>query len=50
MKFGQGELLPVCSILGGVMSQEVLKVLSGKDRPIYNIFCMDAIQSKPTTN
>ncbi|KAI9008131.1 hypothetical protein BC832DRAFT_408966 [Gaertneriomyces semiglobifer] len=33
---------PVCAVLGGFAAQDILKVLSGKDLPIDNIFCFDA--------
>ncbi|KAI9141631.1 hypothetical protein BKA69DRAFT_1073178 [Paraphysoderma sedebokerense] len=32
------EISPVCAIVGGFIAQEVLKTLSGKGRPIYNMF------------
>ncbi|KAL3694558.1 hypothetical protein R1sor_008209 [Riccia sorocarpa] len=39
---GSFELSPVCAILGGVLGQEVLKLLSFKGEPIQNFFFFDA--------
>lgn len=33
---------PVCAILGGILAQEVIKVVSGKDLPIKNWFVFNA--------
>jgi len=35
------ELPWVCAIIGGILSQEIIKVLSGKDEPINNFFFFD---------
>ena len=34
---------PVCAIVGGIVGQEVIKAISGKDRPICNWFFYDAL-------
>ncbi|XP_017784327.1 PREDICTED: SUMO-activating enzyme subunit 1 [Nicrophorus vespilloides] len=36
-----GEVVPVCSIVGGVMAQEAIKAVSGKEVPINNVFLLD---------
>jgi hypothetical protein len=40
-------LAPVCAILGGLIGQEVVKVISGKDTPIDNCLCLDALAPAP---
>ncbi|CAO3690429.1 unnamed protein product [Umbelopsis vinacea] len=37
------ELSPVCAIVGGILAQEIIKVLSGKELPIQNWFFYDGI-------
>ena len=32
------ELSPICAVVGGILGQEILKVLSGKDEPLSNTF------------
>lgn len=39
------ELSPVVAVVGGLLGQEVLKVISGKDEPWTNIFIYDAKNS-----
>mmetsp|Transcript_6954 Transcript_6954/g.22819 ORF Transcript_6954/g.22819 Transcript_6954/m.22819 type:complete len:383 (-) Transcript_6954:453-1601(-) len=36
------ELAPVCAIMGGMVAAEVIKIISGKDAPINNLFLFDA--------
>jgi hypothetical protein len=36
------ELAPVCAIMGGMVAAEVIKIISGKDAPINNLFFLDA--------
>lgn len=36
------ELAHVCAIVGGILGQEILKVISGKDRPLSNTFVCSA--------
>ncbi|KAL2643001.1 hypothetical protein R1flu_010588 [Riccia fluitans] len=43
---GTFELSPVCAIMGGVLGQEVLKLLSCKGEPIQNYFFFDASDGK----
>lgn len=38
-----GTLFPVCPIVGGVMAQEVVKAVSGKDSPHNNFFFYDGV-------
>lgn len=35
------ECAPVNSIVGGICTQEVVKVITGRDRPIHNVFLFD---------
>lgn len=35
------EFSPVCAVLGGLMGQDVLKALGGRDPPIANLFVFD---------
>ncbi|CAG9768334.1 unnamed protein product [Ceutorhynchus assimilis] len=37
------EVVPVCAIVGGVIAQEVIKAVSGKEVPIYNVFLFDPL-------
>jgi ubiquitin-like 1-activating enzyme E1 A len=32
------EVSPVCAIVGGILAQELIKVVTGKDEPINNFF------------
>lgn len=38
-----GELSPVCAILGGVISQEIIKAVSQKDNPFNNFFFYNGV-------
>jgi len=40
-----GELSPVCSAVGGVMAQEIIKGVSKRGTPIHNYFLFDGIES-----
>jgi ubiquitin-like 1-activating enzyme E1 A len=44
-RFCNGDLSPVCAIVSGVMGQEVIKALSGKDEPYQNCFLYDGVNS-----
>lgn len=35
------QVVPVCAVLGGVISQEVIKAVSHKEVPINNVFLFD---------
>jgi len=35
------ELLPICSVVGGILAQDILNMLSKKELPITNWFCYD---------
>eukprot|EP00003_Mantamonas_plastica_P029030 TRINITY_DN6812_c0_g1_i2.p1 TRINITY_DN6812_c0_g1~~TRINITY_DN6812_c0_g1_i2.p1 ORF type:complete len:236 (+),score=82.45 TRINITY_DN6812_c0_g1_i2:405-1112(+) len=37
------EIAPVCAILGGIVAQEVIKVISHNDTPIQNLFLYDGL-------
>jgi hypothetical protein len=37
------EISPVVAVTGGVLGAEVVKVVSGKDEPLLNLFVMDAM-------
>eukprot|EP00045_Choanoeca_perplexa_P003612 m.32232 g.32232 ORF g.32232 m.32232 type:complete len:329 (+) comp12140_c0_seq1:45-1031(+) len=45
---GSFELNPAAAILGGVLGGEIIKVVSGKDEPVDNIFLWDATTSNGT--
>lgn len=38
-----GEVVPICSIVGGIVAQEVIKAVSGKEVPINNVFLLNPI-------
>ncbi|CAG8679048.1 5517_t:CDS:10, partial [Dentiscutata heterogama] len=42
--FALTELTPICAILGGVLAQDILNVLSKKGAPINNLFVFDGLQ------
>lgn len=44
----QGMISPVCSVVGGVLGQEVLKACSGKFMPIKQWYYYDAFEALPT--
>lgn len=35
------EFMPVCAIIGGVMGQDVLNTLGGREPPVINVFIYD---------
>ncbi|KIJ26665.1 hypothetical protein M422DRAFT_785159 [Sphaerobolus stellatus SS14] len=39
----QHEFSPVCAVLGGLMGQDILKALGGRDPPIANFFVFDGM-------
>jgi ubiquitin-activating enzyme E1 len=43
----KGQISPVCTLLGGIVAQEVLKACSGKFMPIRQWFYFDAIETLP---
>ncbi len=40
------EIMPACAILGGLIAQEVLKVLSGRDAPFHNFLALDCLDAE----
>ena len=38
-----GELVPICAIVGGIVSQEIIKIVSKKDDPIVNSLYYDGL-------
>jgi ubiquitin-like 1-activating enzyme E1 A len=40
------ELSPVCAVGGGLLAQEVLKAVSGKDAPLQNVVLFNGIMSE----
>lgn len=42
-------LAPVCAILGGLIGQEVIKVISAKDTPIDNFLVLDSVSPPPNS-
>lgn len=43
-KICSGNLAPMNAIVGGIAAQEVLKACSGKFTPIFQYFCLDALE------
>lgn len=43
----QGDLPPMCAVIGGIVAQEVLKAVSGKFHPIHQYFFFDATEVLP---
>lgn len=41
-----GELSPVCAMLGGVVSQDVLNALGGREEPFVNWFQLEGLQGE----
>lgn len=39
------EMSPVSAVLGGLLGQEVMKALTGKDEPAFNVLCFDGRDS-----
>lgn len=35
------EFMPTCAILGGVMGQDALNTLGGREPPVINLFTLD---------
>jgi ubiquitin-like 1-activating enzyme E1 A len=40
------EISPVCSIIGGILGQEIIKIISANDEPINQFFFYNSIDSK----
>ena len=40
------ELSPVCAIVGGVLAQDILKVVQGKELPLQNWFIYNGMDGK----
>ena len=38
------EMMPACAVLSGLLAQEVLKLLSGRDAPFHNWLVLDALE------
>ena len=38
-----GTLVPICAIMGGIVSQEIIKIVSKKDPPLVNTFFYDGL-------
>ena len=43
----QGELSPMAALIGGIVSQEVLKAASAKFHPLVQWFYFDAVETLP---
>jgi hypothetical protein len=37
------DLAPTCAILGGIVAQEIIKIVSGKGQPLSNVFTFDGL-------
>ncbi|ORX86814.1 SUMO-1 activating enzyme E1 N subunit [Anaeromyces robustus] len=44
------EILPICSVVGGILAQDILKVISQKELPISNWFCYDGFTGDGVIN
>jgi len=40
------ELSPVCALVGGIVAQEIIKLISGNDAPLQNIFLYDGFDGE----
>lgn len=40
------ELSPVCAIVGGILAQDILNILSQRELPINNFFIYDGFEGK----
>jgi hypothetical protein len=40
------EFVPVVAILGGILAQDMIKVISHKDTPIHNLFVYNGLDGK----
>lgn len=38
-----GEIVPICSVIGGMLAQEAIKAVSFSEVPINNIFLFDPV-------
>ncbi|KRT86077.1 hypothetical protein AMK59_1202, partial [Oryctes borbonicus] len=38
-----GQIAPICSIVGGIITQEAIKAVSGKEVPINNVFLLNPL-------
>lgn len=38
-----GEIVPVCSVVGGMLAQEVIKAVSCSEVPVNNVFLFDPV-------
>ena len=41
----ESELSAVCALVGGILAQEIIKVISAKDEPIKNFFIYDGFST-----
>ena len=48
-KAGMAQLAPVCAILGGILGNEIIKVISGKAEPANNTILFDGKTCKALT-
>ena len=44
------EIAPVCAVIGGILGQEVIKVISQTDEPINNVFCFNGLEGGGVVN
>ena len=43
---GSGEFAPVCSVMGGMLANELVKIVSLKGDPVQNFFFYDIFDGK----
>jgi ubiquitin-like 1-activating enzyme E1 A len=44
------ELSPVCAMIGGLLGQDILKYLSGREAPIANFLALDGTTGQATAS
>ncbi|XP_047140084.1 ubiquitin-like modifier-activating enzyme 6 isoform X2 [Hydra vulgaris] len=47
---GSGVFAPLCAVIGGIISQEVLKCLTSKFTPLYQFYILDAMELSSSNN
>lgn len=40
---GPGDFSPTCAVLGGILAQDLLNALGGREEPLCNWFQLDAL-------
>ena len=48
-KAGMAQVVPVCAVMGGILGNEIIKVISGKGEPANNTILFDGLSCKGIT-